>query len=651
MKPPQDSSLRQAVCYALILGLFTFLLFSPVRQHDFINYDDPLYVTESPLILAGLSWQGVERAILEPHAFMWHPLTTISHQMDVSLYGLEAGAHHLTSVILHSVSAGLLFLLLRMMTGSLWRSLLVAAVFAWHPLRVESVAWISERKDVLCTLFWILTLFAYVRYVRETTIGNYLLLFVVYLIGITTKPLIVTLPCLLLLLDVWPLKRMPASILQSWQGAQDGLRCIRQLFYEKIPLFALSFLLAYLTWKAQSGGGIIRTMGHFSLGERLGNALISYVRYLGKLVWPQDLVVFYPHPGQWPVVLVLGAGILLVGITCLVFRRRQSAPWEMIGWFWFLGLLVPAIGIVQAGGQAMADRYTYFSTVGIVIALIWTIGEMMKKLNWPFPRLAVFAGLPLVLLGLLTARQLTYWRNSESLFRHVLAASPGNIVGYENLSTALMAQGKLDEAVSVALEGLKYHPKLPLLHNNLGLAYSALGQRAAAVEQYQIALTANPDFPASLNNLGNLLREDGKVSEAARLLEHALLLEPEDVEVMNNLALVYEDAGRKEDASRLYQKAIGINPSYAQPYLNLGVLFYEQKRFPEAINLIQQAVALKPQLAQAQAALFFALAEAGRLAEAKTVGGNAIRLAEQQGARELVVELQRSFARYGLPKP
>ena len=635
----------------MILGLLTFLLFAPVRKHDFINYDDTLYVTESPLILAGLTGEGVQKAVLEPHAFMWHPLTTISHQLDVTLFGLDAGSHHMTSVLLHSLSAALLFLLLRKLTGSFWRSLIVAALFAWHPLRVESVAWVSERKDTLCTLFWILTLFAYLRYVRDATKQNYLLLFMVYLLGIMTKPLIVTLPCLLLLLDVWPLKRLPLSSLENLASFKASLGKIRELVVEKLPLFGLSFLLAFLTWKSQSGGGIIRSMGHFSLGERLGNAVISYVRYLGKLIWPQDLVVFYPHPGQWPVVFVGGALVILILLTVWVWRRRSIAPWELLGWLWFLGLMVPAIGIVQAGGQAMADRYTYFSTVGLVIAIVWTVGEWCRRQNWQFTQLALVTALPLAALAFLTAKQITYWRNSESLFRHVLAASPNNIVGYENLSSALMSQGKLNDAVAVAVEGLKHYPNLPLLHNNLGMAYSALGQRAAAMEQYQMALSAKPDFPASLNNLGNLLREGGDVSGAVRLLERALQLEPEDFEVMNNLALAYEEADRKEEAFKLYQKAIQTNPNYAQAFLNLGLMFYERKHYPEAIQLIQRAAMLKPQLAQAQAALFYALAESGRLSDARLAGNNAIRLAEQQGMPELVTELKRNFTRYGLPKP
>lgn len=651
MKQPAESQFYRPGLYALILGLLTFLLFSPVRHHDFLNYDDTLYVTESPLILDGLSGEGVKRALLEPHAYMWHPLTTVSHELDVTLFGMDAGAHHLVNVLIHAISASLLFLLLRAMTGSLWRALFVAALFGWHPLRVESVAWISERKDTLCTLFWILTLFAYVRYVRNTTKQNHLLLFVTYLLGIMTKPLIVTLPCLLLLMDVWPLKRLPSEALASFDSIKANLGKIRQLVIEKLPLFCLAFALAFLTWKSQSSGGSIHSMGHYSLVERLSNAMVSYVRYLGKLAWPQDLIVFYPHPGQWPIPLVMGALLVLISVSIWVYRRRLQQPWELVGWLWFLGLLVPAIGLVQAGGQAMADRYTYFSCVGILIAVVWSTGEWLKKEGWGTAGLVATATLPLIACAWLTHTQLTYWRNSETLFRHALAASPGNVVGYENLGSALLARGKLDDAIAVMIEGLKVHPGRPLLHNNLGLAYASRGEKPAAAEQYRLALTSEPNYAAARSNLGNLLRESGDAAGAVRELETALKSAPHDAEIMNNLALALEEVGRKEDAYQHYHEAIQTNPRYAEAYLNLGVLLYENKQLNEALPLFQRAVALKPELIQAHMALFFVLAESGKLADAKQAATVAWRLAEQQNRPDLTEELSKGLARYGLPKP
>jgi tetratricopeptide (TPR) repeat protein len=651
MSKPVTPEMHRPVLYALILGLLTFVLFSPVRHHEFINYDDTLYITESPLVLDGLSVAGIKRALLEPHAFMWHPLTTVSHQLDITLFGLDAGAHHLMNVLIHAVSTGLLFLLLRSMTGSLWRALIVAALFAWHPLRVESVAWISERKDTLCTLFWILTLFAYVRYVRHATKQNYLLLFVTYLFGIMTKPLIVTLPCLLLLLDVWPLKRFPSEALSGVVGFKTNFGRIRQLVMEKLPLFGLAFALACLTWHSQSSGGIIRTMGHFTLGERLGNAVVSYVRYLGKLFWPQDLVVFYPHPGQWPLPLVMGAVAVLLFISVWVYRRRLASPWELVGWFWFLGLLVPAIGIVQAGGQAMADRYSYFSTVGVLVAVIWSAGEWLKKQGWPTAGLVGTAVLPLLVCVGLTHGQLKYWRNSETLFRHTLAASPGNVVGYENLGSALIGNGKINEGIAVMIAGLQVHPGRPLLHSNLGLAYARLGQKQAAAEQYRLALASDPDYASARSNLGNLLRENGDAAGAVRELETALKSEPHDAEIMNNLALALEETGRKDEAYQRYHEAIQANPRYAEARLNLGVLLYENKNLKEALPLFQQAVALKPELIQAHMALFFALAESGKLADARQAAVVAWRLAERQNRPDLIAELNKGLVRYGLPKP
>lgn len=631
-----------------LLFLLTLLLFSSVRHHEFINYDDQLYMTESPLVLGGLNGDSMVAAFTTHHAYMWHPLTTISHQLDVSLFGLDAGAHLMMNVFYHALTTALLFIVLRAMTGAYWRALIVAALFAWHPLRVESVAWVSERKDVMYGLFWMLTLLAYNRYAKQPDLKNYALVFIAYALGILTKPLIVTLPCVLLLLDVWPLKRLPAEAFKDKASLQKNWPTMFRLFKEKLPLFALSGLLSVMTVKMQSFGGIIRSTDQFTMVERVTNAMVSYVRYLGKMIWPQDLVAFYPHPGQWPWPIVIGAALALVAISVWVIRRRSESPWELVGWLWFLGSLFPAIGIVQAGGQSMADRYSYVACIGILIAVVWASEQLSRQKGWRNAGLIFTVMLPLLAFIWLTRVQLSYWKNSETLFRHVLAASPRNVVGYENLGSALIEHGKMEEAVRVLNEGLEAHPGRPNLHNSLGLAYRALGQVGAAIEQYRRALISKPKFSAARNNLGNLLRESGDVTGAVQVLEEALKLEPEDAETMNNLALAYEDAGRKQDALRLYQSAIKANPRNVEAHVNLGVLLIEMGQKEEAIAVCQQAIFLRPDFIEARFALFFALAESGKLEEAKATAALVAQMAQQQNRPDIIHSLEAELSRRGL---
>lgn len=631
-----------------MLFLLTLLLFSSVRQHEFINYDDQLYMTECPLVLGGLSGSSIVDAFTTHHAYMWHPLTTITHQLDVSLFGLNAGAHLMMNVFYHALTAALLFIVLRSMTGTYWRALIVAALFAWHPLRVESVAWVSERKDVMYGLFWMLTLLAYNRYAKQPDLKNYALLFVTYAFGILTKPLIVTLPCVLLLLDIWPLKRLSADAFASKDAFQKNWPTMLKLFKEKLPLFALSGLLSVMTWKMQSFGGIIRTTEQFSMTERVTNAMVSYVRYLWKMAWPQDLVAFYPHPGQWPWPLVIGAGIILLAITALVIRRRNTNPWELVGWLWFLGSLFPAIGIVQAGGQSMADRYSYVACIGVLIAVVWSGEQLSRQKGWRNAGLILTVVLPLLAFIWLTRVQLSYWRNSETLFRHVLAASPGNVVGYENLGTALVAEGKMEEAMTVLQAGLEAHPGRPNLHNALGLVYRALGQPQAAIEQYRRALLSKPSFVGARNNLGIILREVGDVPGAVHELEEAFKNAPDDTETMNNLALAYEDAGRKQDALALYQKAIAANPRNVEAHVNLGVLLVELGQKEEAIKVCRQATLLQPDFIQGQFSLFYALAASGRKDEAKAVAATVMQMAQTQNRPEIARALEAEMIRTGI---
>lgn len=638
---------RPAVLFWLLF-LVTFVLYAPVRHHKFINYDDTLYITESPLVLDGLTKASISRAFTEPHAFMWHPLTTLSQQLDVTLFGLDAGKHHLVNALLHSLSSALLFLLLFRMTGCLWRAAIVAAFFAWHPLRVESVAWASERKDTLCALFWMLTLLAYHHYTRAPSKQRYLLLLGTFALGIMTKPLIVTLPFALLLLDIWPLNRLPATAFSSTRTFKEHRGELIGFVKEKVPLFALSILCSVITWKVQSSGNIIRTTVQYSLGERVGNAIVSYARYLEHLFWPVDLVVFYPHPGQWPLLWVLLSSLLLLVVTFFAIKTSRQQPWFLLGWLWFLGTLFPAIGIVQAGGQAMADRYSYIPSIGILLGVVWGLAELGKLWHWQPAHFICLTALPLIACLALTHKQLGYWQNSETLFRHVLQASPDNIVAYENLGSALMAENKLPEAMKLMQEGLQHYPEDSLMRGNYALALSHAGQPKAALGEYLHALQSNPKNTAARSNLGNLLREMGDSTNAVRELQEALKNAPNDTEILNNLALALEETGQKGEAFETYKKIIQLNPRYAEAHLNLGILLFENGRAKEALPVIENAVRLKPTLLEAQMALFYCLAETGRLTDARQQAQSVKHLAEEQGRQDMLQTLQEGLKKYNI---
>ena len=455
---------------AALLVLVTIALYWPATGYDFVSYDDPDFVTENPHVQGGLTWEGVKWAFRNTQqAAYWAPLTWLTHMLACQFFGLGAEGHHLINVLLHAVNTGLVFLVFRRMTGAMWRSLILAALFGLHPLRVESVAWITERKDVLSTLFWMLTLLAYSHYVeagdarilkRRLWYAATLLLFAG---GLLSKPMVVTLPCVLLLLDYWPLER--------FKPGRAGL-----LVMEKIPFFALAAAASVLTIVVQEQGGVLEASEYLPLGARGGNALISYWRYLGKIFWPRNLAVFYPHPGQWPLERVLLAGGLILGLSGLLFMKRRGYPFLLMGWLWFVGTLVPAIGLIQSGSQAMADRFTYVPSLGVLIFAIWGADELAQRWRWPGVALAVAGSAAIILCLVLTQQQLGHWQDSEALFRHALEVTENNEIAHVSLGIELVRQGKIEEAISQYQEAIRLKPDYALAHNNLGFALLRTGQ-------------------------------------------------------------------------------------------------------------------------------------------------------------------------------
>src|ERR1700730_2004693 len=487
-----------AICVALA-GV-TWTVFGQTLRHDFINYDDNTYIYENPNIVSGLTRPAILWTFTHAHAGNWHPLTSLSHMLDCQVYGLHAGGHHLTNVLLHTIAVVLLFLLLRQITGALWRSAFVAAVFAIHPLRVESVAWIAERKDVLSGVFFMLTLLAYARYVSgERSLLRYLLVAFFFVLGLMAKPMLVTLPCVLLLLDYWPLRRFGSK--SSGNDAKFARRStFSRLVAEKIPLFLLSLLSSLLTWWAQREN--MRSTSEIPLVLRAENAIVSYVRYLWQLLWPTDLAPFYPHPhATLPLLLVLGAAVLLVAISAVILRFGRRLPYLITGWGWYLVMLLPVIGLIQVGDQAMADRYTYLPHIGIILAITWTIADATAGTRQWQRLVACTAVAVTVTLAWCAFHQTRYWRNSESLWLQTLAVTTNNDLAHNNLGEVWSRSGRVDDAIDEYQAALQITPESPVARNNLGLAFLKKGRVAEAIQEFRSVLSRDPQSSNARFNL------------------------------------------------------------------------------------------------------------------------------------------------------
>jgi len=542
-----------------LLAVVTLALYWPAMRHDFV-YDDKLYVTMNVHVQNGLTLADVKWAFSNPVASNWHPLTMLSHMLDRQLFGLKPWGHHLTSVLLHVVNTVLVFLLLVRLTGAMWRSVLVAALFGLHPLHVESVAWVAERKDVLSTFFFLLTLRAYARYVEKSKVNSskstvhspqskvfYSLAVVLFALGLMSKPMVVTLPFVLLLLDYWPLKRVTCD---GWRVTGSDSRLtpslhrfitpLLRLLLEKLPFFGLAAVASIVTFVVQQHSGAMKMFQSLPLGARVGNALVSYCRYLGKLSWPADLAVFYPLRGHWPVAQVLLAGGLLLGITVLFIVLRGRYPFKLMGWLWYCGTLVPVIGLVQVGDQAMADRYTYIPSLGVLILVIWGVYELACRWRYHALVLSVAGGLAIVLCFGLTRLQLGHWQDNETLFRHALAVTENNYLAHNNLGIALDREGRTGEAISQFQETIRLTPDDAEAQNNLGVALNKMGRIDEAISHYQEAIRLKPGFAGFYNNLGIAFGMKGQIDEAINQFQEAIRLKHDFAEARNNLARAQE---------------------------------------------------------------------------------------------------------------
>jgi Tfp pilus assembly protein PilF len=628
-----------AICVALALSVGA--VYWPVRSHQFVNFDDLGYIIQNPYAQAGLTWQGVAWAFTSGYAANWHPLTWLTHMLDCQLFGLNAGGHHLTSVLLHIANTVVLFLLLQRMTGAVWRSAFVAALFGLHPLHVESVAWVSERKDVLCALFGLLSIWAYVRS-RERGAGSkeqgatcqepssrityhasrlYLLSLLLFALGLMSKPMLVTLPFVLLLLDYWPLGRVTGDEWRVTGAAGSGERGagsgLRVCLVDKIPFFLLAAASCVVTFLAQQHSGAVADAANVPLEHRLPNAIVSYVTYLGKIFWPTKLAVYYPYRATMPPAITVIWMVILALVTAVAFTSLRRKPWLAVGWLWYLGMLVPVIGLVQVGLQAMADRYTYLPAIGIFLMVAWSVGEVrgsrvegqdyVARLTNQ-PRLLGAVALAIVsACAVLSSAQVHTWKDSETLYRHALTVTSDNAIVHGNLGSALIEQhrfaeaagefaealrikpgyaeaegnwgfalalqGKVDEAIAHYHKALELKPDLERTHFTLGQALLMQGKRDEAIAEYRAALQINPDWPAAANDLAWILATDADEhirdgAKAVELAERACRLTGlRETLFVGTLAAAYAEAGDFKNAVGTAEKARDLAKARGQPEL------------------------------------------------------------------------------------
>ena len=531
---------------ALLLALATLLVYLPVGTHQFVNYDDDEYITANPIVKSGITLAGIQWALTTWHASNWHPLTWVSHMVDCWLFGLNPAAHHFVSALFHAANAALLFILLLRLTGAMWPCAFIAALFAWHPLHVESVAWVAERKDVLSTFFALLALLSYAKYVRENDRRSYGCGLIYFGLGLMAKPMLVTLPFVLLLLDYWPLGRSGE---------------VKKLLREKLPFFLLTAASCVITFLAQHKGEAVVSLKNVSLAYRIENLPVAYATYLQKIFWPDNLAVIYPMPSKFSPYVVTLSVVMLTLISVAIWRARKGSPYLIVGWLWFLGMLVPVIGLVQVGGAALADRYTYFSATGIFLGLTFGVIDLAKRFQLPKMILPVTAIAVLGACVALTNRQLGFWENGETLFRHTVTVTKDNDIALVDLGVALDARGRFEEALGYYREANRIAPGRYQLHNNLGNILDHLGRTEEALAEYREAVRLKPDLAFLHNGTGQMLAKLGRFGEAAAE----------------------------------FNEAMRLDPKYASPHLEQGKLLLQQGRDVAAIDEFRAALRLEPE--------------------------------------------------------
>jgi protein O-mannosyl-transferase len=629
--------LKIIICIFIILA--TFSIYSQVQYHEFINYDDDIYITNNLNVQTGFTSESLEWAITNFITGNWSPVIWFSHMLDYQLYGLQPKGHHFTSLSFHISNSLLLFFVIFRMTGGIWKSSFVATMFALHPLNVESVAWAAERKNVLSTFFMFLTMLSYIRYADKPTFKRYCLVFLFFSLGLMTKPMLVTLPFVLLLLDYWPLARLNFDHNTYDLSISEKYPSKYSLVLEKIPLFLISVAISIVTFIAQKSSGAMNFTENLTFALRLSNAMVSYLEYLEKMFWPHKLSIFYPHPvtalSLWQGIF---CGLSLLAITIISIRLIRRAPYFIVGWFWFLGTMVPVSGIVQVGGQSMADRYAYIPIIGIFIIIAWGVPELISKWRHKEKVLPISAGIIVFIFMILTWKQVSYWKNSITIFNHSIRVTdnkyPGFALVYNNLGLSQLANNNNDDAIFNFKRAIMLNPKFPAAYSNLGNVMVSEGMYDEAISLYITSIKIKPDYADAYNNLGNALHAKGKYEQAILVFNNAIKIKSDFYQAYNNLGnallaeRMYEEAismykfsiklnpdyseahynlgnalsaiTMNVEAVSHYKAAIKINPEHALAYNNLGVSLLEQNMDEEAINYFQAATRIRPGFLEAQ---------------------------------------------------
>lgn len=592
---------RLALFGALGLVVLTLIAYWQVQVLEFVSYDDGIYVFQNDHVRRGLSLDGFFWAFRSTEASNWHPLTWLSLMLDASLFGLSPGGYHWTNLVLHIANTLLLLGVLRRMTHDTGKSLFVAAAFALHPLHVESVAWVAERKDVLSALFWMLTLAAYVAYAERPSIHLYALVIVSFLFGLMAKPMVVTLPFVLILLDYWPLGRWHAAAVNrsDCPVCDRSLRRNRAvpfvwLLLDKVPLFVLAGISSVITYVIQQRDNAVAAADQLSLVARIANATVAYVAYLEKTFWPSNLAVFYPHPGSWPVTAVALSVALLLFVTVCVLYFTRNYQFLFVGWFWYLGTLVPVIGLVQVGSQAMADRYTYIPLVGVLVMIAWGVPDFLRQWLDRKGVLLTAAVAIMLVLTVLTAGQVGHWQNNFSLFCHAAAVTKGNYIAENNIAHALLDRGKLDDAFHHFSAAARIKQNFEPAYDGMGLVYFHKGRYAEAEKMFQTALLVMPDYVDAHFHLAGLCAKQGRYGEAETHYRRALRIQPETAILHNSLGVVLTQQKKYDEAIREYRDAVRLQPNHIPASYNLAMVLRNRDRSEEAARVLSDLLRREP---------------------------------------------------------
>ncbi len=640
---------------AIGIGVLTFIVYLPVVYHGFIIYDDPDYITLNPYVLKGFTADGIKWAFTQLHGekTYWHPLTWLSHMLDCQLFGPKPGIHHLINVFYHIINSFLVFALILKLTGSLGKSAMISVLFALHPVQVETVAWISERKNLLTTLFALLSLLAYMKYSKTLKTKFYVLTIVLFMFCLMAKPALTPLPFLILVLDFYPLRRIKSTRQKNLTNTQCVQVCLKRAILEKIPLFiVMSVSCAITIFAHKSIGGIVHTM---PLSMRIENAIVAYATYVEKAIVPSGFAIIYPHPGIWERTIVYGSSILLilVSIYVLGYRRRDAMP--LIGWLWFLGMLVPVSGIIQAGVQSMALRFVYFPIIGLFITIVWTIGKVLDKIKMPVGK--IVGGIVICICIVLSSNQLRVWQDNLTLFEQALKNTKNNFIAHCNYGLSLYYRGNLSEAKEHILDALRIYPRFVEARLNLGMVFEKEGDFSSAAEQYKRAIEIRPDLPFGWKSLAQVLNQLGQNEDALKAALVAEKINPNDPDLQFMLGYLSSRNNMPHDAIMHYRKALAINPNQPAVLNNLAWLLStlpddSLRNGKEAVELAEKANALiGGENVTILGTLAAAYAEANRFDDAIATAQKAIQLAEATNQKELAEKNAKLLKLYSELKP